>query len=512
MLYRFTRQVYDNRGIWITDVLDDVTYYSNVSSNVTFEKFKWLSNDNVIGYGTDGHIYYADAANALGGHFTQTTEIGTNLDFINFHEVDSAIYCITNTGVWESSDYGVTWAQIKTGTYTNSLCGDGMIAYTTSTKIYIKNGTDFVEYNLPITSGNTVYGNGIFVCYTDGVIYTSTNCCNTWVRKYLFIDEAGGEWNTVNYLSDDLLITYTHGAFGICNYTQWALSYDFNIILSLSTYTDESSLDKWFDDGNNEYVYSTYGNNVYYAPYKTVKNIGIGKGLSSNDYTTAEKTKLAGIEAQANKTIVDSSMSTTSTNPLQNKVITAELAGTKTTNGNPITVNDAAPVNAVDVSVDIEPVQDLHGYDHPWVGGAGKNILPLTISRIKELNTAIEQFKLLIGNEQYRNNYLKSKLRDYKKIFGYQRKSKISSEDEKIQIDESDTIDNKKMVILCTRDGYLKSLSQQTYSNIEYQTINIKDGDLPVCQFISNQRDKTILITSLGNFVSIPTYKIEQVK
>ena len=131
---------------------------------------------------------------------------------------------------------------------------------------------------------------------------------------------------------------------------------------------------------------------------------------------------------------------------------------------------------------------------------------------LKELNTAIEQFKLLIGNEQYRNNYLKSKLRDYKKIFGYQRKSKISSEDEKIQIDESDTIDNKKMVILCTRDGYLKSLSQQTYSNIEYQTINIKDGDLPVCQFISNQRDKTILITSLGNFVSIPTYKIEQVK
>ena len=375
-------------GIWITDVLDDVTYYSNISSNVTFEKFKWLSNDNVIGYGTDGHIYYANAANALGGHFTQTTEIGTNLDFINFYEVDGAIYCITDTGVWESSDYGVTWAQIKTGTYTNSLCGDGMIAYTTSTKIYIKNGTDFVEYNLPITSGNTVYGNGIFVCYTDGVIYTSTNCCNTWVRKYLFIDEAGGEWNTVNYLSDDLLITYTHGAFGICNYTQWALSYDFNIILSLSTYTDESSLDKWFDDGNNEYVYSTYGNNVYYAPYKTVKNIGIGKGLSSNDYTTAEKTKLAGIEAQANKTIVDSSMSTTSTNPLQNKVITAELAGTKTTNGNPITVNDAAPVNAVDVSVDIEPVQDLHGYDHPWVGGAGKNILPLTISRIKELNTA----------------------------------------------------------------------------------------------------------------------------
>lgn len=46
-----------------------------------------------------------------------------------------------------------------------------------------------------------------------------------------------------------------------------------------------------------------------------------GKGLSTEDFTTAEKTKLAGIEAEANKTIVDSSLDDTSTNPVQNKVI-----------------------------------------------------------------------------------------------------------------------------------------------------------------------------------------------
>lgn len=46
-----------------------------------------------------------------------------------------------------------------------------------------------------------------------------------------------------------------------------------------------------------------------------------GKGLSTNDYTTEEKNKLAGIAAGANKTIVDESLSGTSTNPVQNKVI-----------------------------------------------------------------------------------------------------------------------------------------------------------------------------------------------
>ena len=53
-----------------------------------------------------------------------------------------------------------------------------------------------------------------------------------------------------------------------------------------------------------------------------------GKGLSTNDYTTTEKNKLSGIEAQANKTVVDSALSSSSTNPVQNKVVNTAL-GTK---------------------------------------------------------------------------------------------------------------------------------------------------------------------------------------
>lgn len=52
-----------------------------------------------------------------------------------------------------------------------------------------------------------------------------------------------------------------------------------------------------------------------------------GKGLSTNDYTTAEKTKLSGIATGANKTVIDTALSSTSTNPVQNKVINSALAG-----------------------------------------------------------------------------------------------------------------------------------------------------------------------------------------
>ena len=58
-----------------------------------------------------------------------------------------------------------------------------------------------------------------------------------------------------------------------------------------------------------------------------------GKGLSTNDYTTTEKNKLAGIANGANKTIVDGSLSSTSTNPVQNKVIYTEFGKKLDKNG-----------------------------------------------------------------------------------------------------------------------------------------------------------------------------------
>lgn len=80
-----------------------------------------------------------------------------------------------------------------------------------------------------------------------------------------------------------------------------------------------------------------------------------GKGLSSNDYTTAEKDKLASVESGANKTVVDDEISEESENPVQNKVLASILCdktdkeyvdnyaekkmGTSTVLNNPLTAN-----------------------------------------------------------------------------------------------------------------------------------------------------------------------------
>lgn len=55
--------------------------------------------------------------------------------------------------------------------------------------------------------------------------------------------------------------------------------------------------------------------------------------------------------------------------------------------GNPIEIETLTERDVKKLAVDISPIQDLHGYDHPWVGGAGKNLLPTVNSATKITST-----------------------------------------------------------------------------------------------------------------------------
>ena len=85
-----------------------------------------------------------------------------------------------------------------------------------------------------------------------------------------------------------------------------------------------------------------------------------GKVLSTNDFTNAYKTKLDGIEAGANKTVVDESLNKESTNPVQNKAIATKLEEITSQGGEPNTIEtikvNGSPLvpdgsKAVDISV-----------------------------------------------------------------------------------------------------------------------------------------------------------------
>ena len=113
------------------------------------------------------------------------------------------------------------------------------------------------------------------------------------------------------------------------------------------------------------------------------QNAESGKGLSTNDYTTAEKQKLAAIEAGATKTVIDTELSDTSTNPVQNKAVkekldelseTADAANdlalaaypTDTASGEVVSFPDGADnVPVKKLVVNIEPYQEGDGDPSP---------------------------------------------------------------------------------------------------------------------------------------------------
>jgi len=113
-----------------------------------------------------------------------------------------------------------------------------------------------------------------------------------------------------------------------------------------------------------------------------------GKQLSTEDYTTAEKTKLgalpnaatlnADLASKADDSVVVKSVNgnlpTNGEVTLNAEDIPADGIGDKSVSGNPIIIEDGMASVAKELSVTLEPIQDLYGYDHPWAGGAGKNL------------------------------------------------------------------------------------------------------------------------------------------
>lgn len=100
-----------------------------------------------------------------------------------------------------------------------------------------------------------------------------------------------------------------------------------------------------------------------------------GKGLSTNDYTTTEKNKLAGIAAGANKTVVDDALSASSTNPVQNKVINTAISNLNDLVGDTKVSEQIAAANIIYVG----PTQPTDPNIKVWINTAeeGTGIVPV---------------------------------------------------------------------------------------------------------------------------------------
>lgn len=107
-----------------------------------------------------------------------------------------------------------------------------------------------------------------------------------------------------------------------------------------------------------------------------------GKGLSTNDFTTEEKNKLAAIESGATKTIVDDALSSSSTNPVQNAAVATAIDNINNRLGES-SVSDQIVAYA-------SPISHTHNYaGSSSAGGAATSAEKLTVTRAITLSGAV---------------------------------------------------------------------------------------------------------------------------
>lgn len=155
-----------------------------------------------------------------------------------------------------------------------------------------------------------------------------------------------------------------------------------------------------------------------------IANNGGGGGGTTNYEALSNKPQINGTTLSGNKTSADLGLqdrltfdatpTEESTNPvtsggvygaLETKADASELETTKTATGSIVTVEDAAPINAEDVTVQIEPVQDLHGYDHPWAGGAGVNLFSEVWNNVGDVTIRGESINVTPNTTYYGRYY-----------------------------------------------------------------------------------------------------------
>ena len=142
----------------------------------------------------------------------------------------------------------------------------------------------------------------------------------------------------------------------------------------------------------------------------------------------------------------------------------------------------------------------------------------LTNTDIVVLKERAEQLKELINNcneilndENKLKNVMKSELKNVKKEYSTPRKTVIKDEVTEIKFDLKEMIPSENVVIVITNDGYVKKVPIKSYKAATDET-TLKPGDYVKNIFEVNTRNHLLLFTTLGNYLFIPAYQINECK
>ncbi len=128
------------------------------------------------------------------------------------------------------------------------------------------------------------------------------------------------------------------------------------------------------------------------------------------------------------------------------------------------------------------------------------------------LEKIISGLSAILGSEDVLKSVMKKDLRDVKKEYPTPRITEIRDEITEIKIDEAAMIPKEDVVVMITKDGYLKRTSFRSYTASNPEDITIKENDYILGMYEMNTTDTLLVFTTKGNYLHIPVHMIPDLK
>ena len=129
-----------------------------------------------------------------------------------------------------------------------------------------------------------------------------------------------------------------------------------------------------------------------------------------------------------------------------------------------------------------------------------------------ELNKTISHLEGLLNSSTKMNNLIKSDLNKIKEKYGDPRRTLIEEQVTSFEVDKKALILKEEVMVSVTKDGYIKRSQLKSYKSSGESLPNIKLGDTIKGIIKANTTDTLILFTNFGNFVSVPVYRLKELK
>ena len=130
----------------------------------------------------------------------------------------------------------------------------------------------------------------------------------------------------------------------------------------------------------------------------------------------------------------------------------------------------------------------------------------------EDLEKIINGLTAILGSEDVMKSVMKKDLRAVRDNYPSPRLTDIVDEITDIKIDETDMIPKEDVVVLVTKDGYIKRTSYRSYSASNEADLTLKDNDYIIGLYEINTTDTILLFTNGGNYLHIPVHIIPDLK